>query len=59
MLELVPSKNRSAEHSVVADFAGSVWCDCPAAKHDHPCSYAGAAFHRLRQMSKACRQYRQ
>jgi hypothetical protein len=54
----VPSRLRNREYSVIADFAGTVWCEqCPASKRHHPCSHAGAVYHALRQLAQACKEY--
>jgi hypothetical protein len=55
---VVSSRNREREYEMVADFAGTVWCEgCVASKHNRACCHCGAVYHYLRQMAQACREY--
>ena len=55
---VVPSRNRSAQHTVICDFCGSLWCDCPSgARFNRACSHAGAAILYVRTIAKACTSY--
>lgn len=54
----IPSRNRSTTYEVTADiYTATVWCVCSAARHNLPCSHAGAALEYLRQMHRASREY--
>jgi len=53
----VPSRSRDREYSAIANHAGTVWCTCTPAKHNRPCSHAGAVYHYLRQLAQARREY--
>ena len=53
----VPSKNRLQSYAVVADYAGSIWCECMAAQHDRACCHVGAVSLYLKVMAQACTAY--
>ena len=57
MIFAVPSRDRCRTHQVVADYAGSIWCDCMAAQFSRSCCHAGAVSLYLRQMAQACTAY--
>jgi hypothetical protein len=55
---IVPSRSREREYQVIAGYDWAVWCEqCLAAKHNRPCCHAGAVYHALRQLTKACASY--